>query len=182
MSLEEVAMAAAELLEVMAKQSPPPPVLLWHKGPQIAKALRAALAEAEKAEPVPWTNEEATAVAWQAGFAGTSWSMGPEEFAHALTVAQIPPRRELSEEVEAVIACLEDDAAWLREQMTDNEIATNMDEAAKLLRTMQPRRELSDEEIAACLPGAEPFFALVGSEEILKFARAVLLRAAGGEG
>lgn len=46
MSLEEVAMAAAELLEVMAKQSPPPPVLLWHKGPQIAKALRAALAEA----------------------------------------------------------------------------------------------------------------------------------------
>ena len=179
MSLEEVAMAAAELLEAMAKQSPPPPVLLWHKGPQIAKMIRYAL-RAEKADPVSWTNEEAARnalaaleryqikrqdfdrfadeiealraalaeaepvawtnecaaeLAWTAGFSGTSWSMGPEELAHVLNTAQVPRRR-----------------------------------------------ELSDEEIAACLPGAEPFFALVGSEEILKFAHAVLLRAAGGEG
>lgn len=66
--------------------------------------LRAALAEAEKEEPVAWTNEEATAVAWQAGFAGTSWSMGPEELTHVLNTAQVPPRRELSDEELLAIA------------------------------------------------------------------------------
>jgi Arc/MetJ family transcription regulator len=44
------------------------------------------------------------------------------------------PRRELSEEVEAVIACLEDDAAMLRDQIADSEVAANMEKAAKLLR------------------------------------------------
>lgn len=46
-----------------------------------------------------------------------------------------------SEEVEAIIACLEDDAAQLREENSESEVAADMDKAAKMLRTMQPRRE-----------------------------------------
>lgn len=104
-----------------------------------ADALRAALSEAEKRRK-PCTCHDTSRgpgrpCAVKAGTKlGKLWQCVEE------------PRRELSDEVEAVIACLEDDAAWLREQMADNEIATNMDEAAKLLRTMQPRRELSERD------------------------------------
>lgn len=109
-----------------------------------------------------------------------------------------PPRRELSEE-DAMV-----ERAWQRfcahVALTDDEILAMwvggpvtrpVAGRSKVLRFARDiaravlskaghagRRELSEEEIAACLPGAEPFYGLVGSDEILKFARAVL-RAAG---
>ncbi|MBK8019800.1 MAG: tRNA(His) guanylyltransferase Thg1 family protein [Betaproteobacteria bacterium] len=52
--------------------------------------------------------------------------------------------------LDSVIACLEDDAAFLRNQIADSEIATNMEKAAKLLRA--PRGEDERRRSALTLP------------------------------
>jgi hypothetical protein len=50
--------------------------------------IDAALAEPEPRQP--WSEAEAVAVAHRAGFAGTHWSVGPEELAHLLNM--VAPR------------------------------------------------------------------------------------------
>lgn len=53
---------------------------------------RQALAEQQgEYPPLPrWSDEDATALAHRAGFSGTSWTMGPEELAHTLSLIAAP--------------------------------------------------------------------------------------------
>lgn len=55
-----------------------------------------------------------------------------------------PPGEAVDEKIEAVIACLGDDAATLRDRNPEDEMATNMDEAARLLSALAQARFNND--------------------------------------
>lgn len=60
-------------------------------------------APAESA-PVPslWSEAEAVALAHRSGFAGTCWTMGPEELAHTLNLLCVPPASKEQPSAESV--------------------------------------------------------------------------------